>query len=54
MVLASLLLVAYAIAICVIAIRFSLKTFGLSAMQALVWLGLAEVAAPAAPRRRRG
>ncbi|MDX6555874.1 MAG: hypothetical protein QOD86_2069 [Miltoncostaeaceae bacterium] len=52
MVLSALLLVSAAIVVCAVGVRLALGTVGLSAMQTLIYLGIAEEPAPPAPRRR--
>lgn len=52
MVLSAFLLVLLAVAVCAFGIHKSLRYLGLGVMQTLLWLGLAEVPAPATSRRR--
>jgi hypothetical protein len=52
MVLTALLLVSLAIAVCAIGIRVALAVLGFRPLQTLLWLGVAEMPAPPAPRRR--
>jgi hypothetical protein len=52
MFLTALLLVSLAVAVCAIGIRVTLGVLGYGALQTLLWLGVAEVPAPPAPRRR--
>jgi hypothetical protein len=53
MVLSAFLLVLLGTALCLAAFRASLGLLGLGATETMVWLGLAEVPAPAVSRRRR-
>lgn len=53
MFLSAFMLVVVALAVCAVAIRATLSFLGLSAMQTLLWLGIAEVPAPPVSRRRR-
>lgn len=52
MVLSALLLVSIAVATCALGIRVTLNLLGLDLLQTLLWLGVVEVPAPPAPRRR--
>jgi hypothetical protein len=52
MFLTALLLVSLAIAVCAVGVRVMLGVLGFGALQTLHWLGVAEVPAPPAPRRR--
>lgn len=52
MVLTALLLFLFAAALCAYGIHRSLGALGLGVMQTLLWLGLAEDAAPAVRRKR--